>query len=177
MTGLETSRQCGSCTLCCKVYDVPVLQKPKGKWCGHCAPGRGCGIHAARPEFCREFQCMWILDARLGDEWRPDRAKFAMSYHADRSMLAVTVDPGSPQAWRREPYYAKLKSFARDLLAKGHFVVVYIGDHATLVTPEQDQPLGAASHGFALKAIPVDGPDGRRLNIEITRNKPAEHAA
>ena len=38
-------RECGACTLCCKVFDVPVLEKPAGQWCKHCLPGRGCGIH------------------------------------------------------------------------------------------------------------------------------------
>ena len=171
-SGTVQSRSCGGCTLCCKVYEVPVLTKPKGKWCAHCSPGKGCAIHMTRPEFCRDFQCMWILDAKLGDEWRPDRAKFAMSYHAEKSMLAVTVDSGAPHAWKREPYYAKLKAWARDLLAKGHFVVVYNGDHATLVTTEHDQPLGPVGRGFTIDIVP----DGATTHLNIRRGKPEQAA-
>ena len=35
-------RECGSCSLCCKVYNVPEIEKPAGKWCRHCTPGKGC---------------------------------------------------------------------------------------------------------------------------------------
>ena len=169
----RNTRSCGGCTLCCKVYDVPVLEKPRGRWCGHCAPGRGCEIHASRPEFCRDFQCLWILDTRLGDEWRPDRAKFVMSYLAEKGLLAVTCDPGAPRAWKREPYYSKLKAWAAELMARGHFVMVQSGDQGTLVTTETDTPLGIIGEGFELKAVS----EGGRMNIEIKRNKAREKAA
>src|SRR5258708_27094970 len=35
-------RECGSCTLCCKVYNIPEIGKAAGKWCKHCTPGKGC---------------------------------------------------------------------------------------------------------------------------------------
>ena len=34
-------RTCGTCTLCCKVYDIPAVAKPMGKWCDHCDVGKG----------------------------------------------------------------------------------------------------------------------------------------
>ena len=43
-------RECGSCTLCCKVYDVPAVDSVAGQWCRHTKQGRGCAIHATRPD-------------------------------------------------------------------------------------------------------------------------------
>ena len=72
-------RSCGTCTLCCKVFDVPSLEKPAGQWCKHCLPGRGCGIHETRPQHCRAFHCMWMTAPWLADEWKPERAKFVLT--------------------------------------------------------------------------------------------------
>jgi hypothetical protein len=33
--GKAQGRICGDCRLCCKTLEVPELQKPAGKWCGH----------------------------------------------------------------------------------------------------------------------------------------------
>jgi hypothetical protein len=39
------------------------------------------------------------------------------------NQLLVTVDPGFPNAWRQEPYYATLRAYAK----RGIFVGVRIG--------------------------------------------------
>jgi hypothetical protein len=65
-------RPCGPCQLCCKLFPVPVLDKPAGQWCRHsCA--RGCAIHAERPEICRQYDCYWRDHDDLPDACRPDR--------------------------------------------------------------------------------------------------------
>jgi hypothetical protein len=66
-------RACDDCRLCCKVFPVPVLQKPAGTWCRHtCASG--CAIHGPRtPEICRQYDCYWREHDRLSEAWRPDR--------------------------------------------------------------------------------------------------------
>ena len=44
-----TGRQCGDCSMCCKVLPITrttELQKPAGAWCKHCRPSKGgCGIY------------------------------------------------------------------------------------------------------------------------------------
>ena len=65
-------RPCGECQLCCKLFPVPVLEKPAGAWCRHsCAAG--CAIHASRPEVCRQYDCYWRDHDDLPDNCRPDR--------------------------------------------------------------------------------------------------------
>ena len=68
---------CGECRLCCKVFPVPILDKPAGAWCRHnCATGCevGCAIHGPDlPEICRQYDCYWRDHDELPPEFRPDR--------------------------------------------------------------------------------------------------------
>src|SRR5436190_7565495 len=73
---LAAPKPCGDCSLCCKILDIPELEKPGGVWCRHFAKGRGCGVHADRPQVCRGYQCTWTWTAPLDERWRPDRAGF-----------------------------------------------------------------------------------------------------
>ncbi len=65
-------RPCGECQLCCKLFPVPVLEKPAGAWCRHSCPG-GCAIHDRRPEICRQYDCYWRDHDDVPDDCRPDR--------------------------------------------------------------------------------------------------------
>ncbi len=66
-------RACDDCRLCCKVFPLPVLDKPAGAWCRHAGAG-GCAIHGPRmPEVCRQYDCYWREHEALSEAWRPDR--------------------------------------------------------------------------------------------------------
>jgi hypothetical protein len=104
-----TERTCGTCTLCCKLFPVPPLNKLAGQWCPHVVQGRGCGIHETRPQLCRAFDCQWIENSDLGPEWKPEYCKFVLSIYPGSNSLAVTVDPGFPANWRHEPYLRNLR--------------------------------------------------------------------
>ena len=135
-------RSCGTCTLCCKVFDVPALEKPAGTWCTHCKPGRGCGIHETRPQHCRSFHCLWMTQAWLGPEWKPDRAKMVLTIDPGTRFLLVQVDPGAASSWKREPYYSQLKRWSAASLQQGRHVVVFLNKSATVILPDRDVPLG-----------------------------------
>ncbi len=68
------SRSCGSCTACCKTHGIVALNKAEGRWCAHCAIGKGCKIYAHRPTECRVFRCDW-LNGSGGPDERPDLVK------------------------------------------------------------------------------------------------------
>jgi hypothetical protein len=69
-------RECGKCSMCCKVVSVDEIGKPPGVWCKECAPGKGgCKIYESRPEPCRHFLCAWLFTEDLGPEWYPANSK------------------------------------------------------------------------------------------------------
>lgn len=72
--GFEAPGSCGDCVVCCTWLDIETegLSKKAGILCQH-STGKGCGIHATRPQLCRGFFCGYRLIPALGDQWRPDR--------------------------------------------------------------------------------------------------------
>lgn len=162
-------RDCGGCTLCCKVLGIAALDKPKGRWCPHCAPGKGCGAYEARPDECRTFNCLWLQRENLGPEWRPDRAKFVMCPTTDGSTLLIQVDPGAPDAWRRAPYHARLRDWSRAASETRRQIVVMNGDRATIVLPDRDVALGVVGEGDRIVSRLVSEGDRTRIEPRVER--------
>jgi hypothetical protein len=136
-------RECGSCTLCCKVYNIPEIDKAAGKWCKHCTPGKGCAIHDALPSQCSKFNCLWRTMEALPPHWKPEQSKMVITIYPQNEFIYVQVDPGTPAAWRKQPYYDELHHWAKTNLPKGIHVIVFVNDIATLIMPDDTVPLGA----------------------------------
>lgn len=134
-------KSCGTCGMCCKLLGVAELEKAAGRWCGHYRRGTGCAVYETRPGACASFECLWLDSMKLDDAWRPDRAKFVLYTERDGRRLNVVVDPASPTAWRREPYYARLKAMSQRA-EEGYELVVAIGDRRIVVFPHEDVDLG-----------------------------------
>ena len=142
---IATGRECGTCTLCCKVAAVEEVGKPNGVWCPHCAKDRRCTIYASRPPSCRTFYCQWMLEKGLGPEWKPERAKFALVKTESGHRVTALVDPGFPSAWRRPPYYENLKRWSAETvrrLPEVYLVDVLIGSRSIVILPDRDVDLG-----------------------------------
>jgi hypothetical protein len=137
-------KSCGSCSLCCKLFDVPPIDnKPAGVWCKNCKPGKGCGIWDSRPEFCKDYFCHWHFDASLGPEWRPDVAKFLISNEVGGIWLSIITDRNLPNAWRREPYHSRLRGLAGRLIDGGkHGLLLIDGDRKFIVLPDREVLIG-----------------------------------
>ncbi|HKS20668.1 MAG TPA: hypothetical protein VJS63_15810 [Bradyrhizobium sp.] len=135
-------RMCGSCTLCCKVYNIPEFGKPAGKWCQHCKPGKGCTIHDALPDQCAVFNCLWRTEESIPLNWKPEQSKMVVTIFPLNYNVYVQVDPGAPGAWRKQPYYGNLQNWAKNNLPKGIYVVVFVNEVATLILPDQEILLG-----------------------------------
>ena len=162
----SVGRACGTCTLCCKVYDVPTLDKPAGQWCRHCKPGRGCAIHDSRPQHCRSFHCLWMTAPWLGSDWKPERSKLVLSIDPATHFLLVQVDPGTPGAWRREPYYRQLKQWSAAALARKQHVVVFLNKNATVILPDRDVPLGILEADDRIVVRERPTPNGVVIELE-----------
>ncbi len=154
-------KECGTCTMCCKVLQIAALNKKHGEWCPHAKPGKGCGIYADRPLECRKFHCGY-LSSNLSEEWFPLKSKIVLMADQTGGITAV-VDTSRPEAWRDKPFYAQLKSWARTLLPQGKYVVVRVGKRAIAVLPDQDFDLGAMEMDEPLVIETAPGPGGRPI--------------
>lgn len=139
---MDLKRSCGSCRLCCKIMAVPDFAgKPDPHdWCAH-ACDKGCAIYKARPQECRDFHCMWLLDQRIPDYWYPKTSKIVISPHLTEAAayIAFVVDPAYPQRWRQEPWFSDLKTMAKAGLegrqGQTWTTVVVIGDERIPIMP------------------------------------------
>ena len=148
MTAAAPEKCCGTCTLCCKLLAIGALEKPKDRWCDHCAPGQGCRIYETRPQECVHFECGWKIDERLGPEWRPDRCKFLLAYDAGNKHLVVHVDANADN-WRKEPFLGGLRNVSADVAATGGLVMLKQRNRTLVIQPDREIDLG------------VIGPDDR----------------
>lgn len=161
-------RECGTCTLCCKVAAVEEVAKPNGVWCFHCVPGKRCTIYHQRPPSCRSFYCLWMLEKGLGPEWKPERAKFALVKTEGGRRLTALVDPGFPSAWRRPPYYANLKQWAVEATRKlpdVYLVDVLIGQRCIVILPDRDVEIGVLEQDEMLHLAYKGAATGQAIDV------------
>ena len=66
---------CGPCRVCCRLPDIPELNKPINTWCRHIdleSDDAPCRIYDHRPDVCRAFDCAW-KQGLGGEHDRPDK--------------------------------------------------------------------------------------------------------
>lgn len=166
-------RSCGSCNLCCKVFEIEELEKPKDVWCSHCEIGVGCKIYDQRPTTCRAFHCGYLAWHFVGPHWRPEKSKIVLFAELEGGRIAARVDAGRPGAWREEPYYSDLKKWARGVEWRGMQVVVYVGPRAVVILPDRDVDLGSVSDDELIVTQKSEGPFGGKWNaFKLHKNDP-----
>ena len=136
-------RSCDGCTMCCKIFGIPELEKPRHEWCGHCEIGKGCKIYEARPADCRTFYCGWLLDERISDDWRPSHCKMVVKFEPKR--IVIHVDKDRRDQWRKEPFHSQIRAWARAGMAHEGEVIVWEGKEALRIHPAGEQKLGRAA--------------------------------
>ena len=118
---------------------VPALPQERRMW------------NLRYPNVCREWNCEWLSNAEVPDEWQPLRSKMVMTYVRDggADKLVVHVDAGSPLAWRNEPYYSQLKKWAQKLIERGEggMINVYVRNRVIAILPDKDVDLGQLTFG------------------------------
>lgn len=147
---ISPGKECGTCAMCCKVYEFVDLKKSAKGWCENFKAGLGCSIYQDRPDPCRAFFCNWMLVDSLGPEWKPSVSKFVMTYDVSRSIL-VQVDPSFPTAWRQKPYDAQLREWAKYLKRENRFIFILVGKNLTVLTAEGEHNLGIYDKNYELK--------------------------
>ena len=122
------TRSCGTCRLCCKVFPLPVLDKPGDAWCRF-ACDAGCAIHDdGIPAVCREYNCYWLEDDELSDEFRPDRIGIVVTESGtirvrDDELPVLRLNQSHAGACRRE----KARELIDGFVAGGAAVLLLCG--------------------------------------------------
>ena len=129
---------------------IGEIQKPAGRWCVHYAMRKGCGIYEERPQACRSYQCVWTMMPAFGDAWRPDRAKFLMD--AGPNQVVICPDTGAPDAWRREPFYSRIKALSSRATRPFTLVLVRQRGRIIVVFPETEIDLGPEQPGLEIQS-------------------------
>ena len=95
MSLLEQVRECGDCTLCCKItkIDTPEFKKVAGPWCEHCNLGKGCRIYDERFEVCRDFVCLWAA-GKIPEDLKPNEVKAVLKMSNDGRNIVALLDTG-----------------------------------------------------------------------------------
>jgi hypothetical protein len=85
-------RECGDCSLCCKLLPMKEYDKPAGVRCQHQRHGVGCNIYPRRPRPCKLWTCRWLNGDDTGP--RPDRAHLVVDVMPD--YVTLVPHDGSP---------------------------------------------------------------------------------
>ncbi|WP_201724339.1 hypothetical protein [Bradyrhizobium centrolobii] len=108
-------------------------------------------------------------------QWKPDQSKMVLTVHPQTNNIHLVVDPGLPSAWSRQPYHGQLRLLSKNNMPKGHLVVVFVNELATLVLPGQDVQLGALTREEVVSVTQEAGPNGGVYEIKIlTRRTTAD---
>ena len=166
--------------LCCKVYTFPEIGKPPGVWCKHCTPGKGCAIHDDLPDQCRRV--LLPVDDRRDHAGRVAAGPGAvravrlsderLRLRSGRSRLARRVAAGRPTI-------DGLRAMAKTLLEQRRHLLMFVGDQATLVMPDEDVPLGQDDgrrqfpHRAGLRPERADLAGDEGLSLRPQRSGPA----
>jgi len=155
------SRTCGTCSMCCKLLYIDELKKPPNQWCSHVMKGGGCSIYDSRPaEVCGAFKCHWLFDESLGEEWKPQRSKFIVHAGTGGHVVWINVDVTQPLAWKKEPYYSRIKTWSGIARTGKGYVAVIIGKRFYVVFPEEDLEISGFEPGAADISVGYRNTDG-----------------
>jgi hypothetical protein len=169
-------KSCGTCMMCCKLPLIKELEKPSCQWCRHVVIGKGCGIYADRPQVCRSFHCQWILDAGLGPEWKPEKAKFIIYLDREKAeVINVSVDPAYPDAWTKPSFFTAIKKWITEGADLGRMAMVYIGARWVAVLPDRILELGRVGEEGVLQR--ERSPTGRTIGLHFVPPSPPTPAA
>ena len=126
-------KDCGPCSLCCKLLGVPGLSAP-GDLCPHCnveASNGCCTIHDNRPQICLGYNCFWRAES-WPDWLRPDRCNLIFEALPGVETVLVSVEPSIPDAWKN----GRVLKVIKFLRSKGRPVVLKTQNDSMMFIPD-----------------------------------------
>jgi hypothetical protein len=111
----KMKRECGGCTLCCRLLPVRELHKPDNQRCTFQRTGKGCAVYdklARVSPSCVLWSCRWLVNDDTADLRRPDHSHYVLDimpdfitvsddeagWTLDLEIVQVWCDPKHPDA-------------------------------------------------------------------------------
>lgn len=100
--------KCDGCTFCCRVLDVPWLDKPAGELCRHATETGGCSLWPHNtPALCKAFACMYRRETKCSPSLKPDACGVMFEQIDDKIVL------GTVRKLVTKPMMSQVKAFNR----------------------------------------------------------------
>lgn len=124
-------RECGECSLCCKLVGVHEINKLPDEWCcfAHKERRRGCKEYVTRPESCRQFTCLW----------QTEQIKESLSPRETKVICAGGTSVFGPTVYVYMQKDSHLYAFQRSIecwMDQGVLVCVVFGRSRRWIVPE-----------------------------------------
>jgi hypothetical protein len=110
----------------------------------------------------------------LDESWRPSLSKLVVCLEGGESKtIFVHVDPDRADAWKRAPYYQKLKDWSRQAVAGRCQIIVKIGLRAIVIFPNKEVDLGPVGEDEMVVTQEIRTAQGLELNaVKLRRDDP-----
>ena len=94
LNNIQDERQCGSCSVCCTVGEVPELEKPAYVSCKHIKTNEcgSCSLYNSSnlPKVCASYRCSW-LNGWGTDRDRPDKNNVMITMNMLENQIYFTA--------------------------------------------------------------------------------------
>lgn len=130
-------RQCGDCTLCCKLLGVHELNKKARVYCPHCEINHGCKIYQTRPKECIDFECSWLMGL-IPEKLKPNKVGVMITSLAMDLRKQGYLEPTKdyilvyPEEQGNEKKGA-IRDYLNNLLAQGVELILVDGEKKLLM--------------------------------------------
>ncbi|MDR3455845.1 MAG: hypothetical protein P4N60_00245 [Verrucomicrobiae bacterium] len=146
---------------------IEELQKPLGEWCKHCGTKKSCDIYSNRPAECATFYCGYLTLPNLDEAWKPNKSKLILVSELEGGRIGVHVDSSRPLAWKDEPFYSTLKSWAAAAVPHHGQVVVQVNYNVWVILPDKDVYLGFVDQDQRIITTETKTPFGIELDAVL----------
>jgi len=123
--------ECGSCTLCCTLLNIPWMNSQAGDTCKYC--DKGCIIQDTKDDRCREFDCAYTQMSNVSEQMRPDNFGVIFEKLNDDLMFGTVNPKHKDFKYMNGQINAFLEEGINTVLSKSGIPVVF---HTNNVTPE-----------------------------------------